>query len=191
MRKQFYALVSFMLLLPIAVMAANAPPRHTVEEKVVINADAAKVWDAVKNFDSLHTWHPAVKSTEASGGNEAGATRTITLEDGETVSEELKTFSEDGMKYKYSIKEMSSTGTVEDHGETLEIPVIPVNKYISFITVKAVDGGTEVSWKAKFYRAYHGHSKEVPAEMGDEIAVKTVTAIYKAGLENLKGMLEK
>lgn len=190
MKKGINLLISLLLVLPAVAFTATAPPRHTVEEKIIINAEPAKVWQAVKNFDSLHNWHPAVASTEATGGNDVGAIRTLTLGDGSTVTEELKTFKDEQMTLKYSIKKMSSVGTVDDNGETLDIPVLPVAKYVAFITVKAVDGGTQVSWKAKFTRAYGGNN-EVPAELGDEIAVKAVTDLFKAGLENLKGMLEK
>ncbi|PHS25581.1 MAG: polyketide cyclase [Methylophaga sp.] len=190
MKQQIRLLAIFLLTLPVVVMAATAPTRHVVEEKIVINADPAAVWEVVKDFDGIHNWHPAITATEATGGNEPGASRTITLADGNTITEELKTFSEEKQSFKYSIKNMSSVGTIDDHGETLDIPVIPVAKYVSFITVKAVDGGTEVTWKAKFTRAYGGHH-EVPAELGDEVAVKAVTDIYKAGLGNLKAMLEK
>jgi mxaD protein len=190
MKNQVKQLMAMLVLLPVVAIAANAPPRHTVEEKIVINADPATVWAAVKDFNSFHVWHPAVKATESTGPNEKGTQRTLTLEDGNTITEELQVFKEEGMTYKYAIKAMSSVGTVDDHGETLEIPVIPVNKYISFVTVKAVDGGSEVIWKAKFYRAYHGHH-DVPEALGDDAAVNAVTAVYQAGLTNLKSMLEK
>lgn len=190
MKKQIIYLFSFLFFIPMVTIAANAPPRHTVEEKVMINADPAAVWEMVKNFDSLHVWHPAVVSSEATGGNEPGATRVLTLGEDVTISEELKTFKEDKMTYKYRIVEMSSVGTVDDEGETLDIPVVPVNKYISFVTVKAVDGGSEVIWKGKFFRAYTGHH-DVPEAIGDEAAVKAVTGVYRAGLDNLKTMMEK
>lgn len=190
MKKGINLLVSLLWVLPVVAFAATAPPRHTVEEKIIINAEPAVVWEAVKNFDSMHNWHPAVASTEVTGGNEVGAIRTLTLEDGNTVTEELKTFKDEQMTLKYSIKKMSAAGTVDDNGETLDIPVLPVAKYVAFITVKAVEGGAEVIWKAKFTRAYGGNN-EVPAELGDDVAVEAVTGLFRAGLENLKSMLEK
>ena len=190
MNKYVKRLMGMLMVIPVAVIAANAPPRHTVEEKITINAEPSQVWDVVKDFGNLQAWHPAVKSTESTGGNEKGTRRTLTLQDGATIVEELQNFKEDKMTYKYAIKEMSSVGTVDDHGESLEIPVIPVSKYISFITVKAVDGGSEVSWKGKFYRVYHGHH-DVPDALGDDVAVKAVTDVYQAGLANLKSLLEK
>lgn len=190
MKKQITYLFSLLFFIPMVAMAANAPPRHNVEEKVMINADPAAVWDMVKNFDSLHVWHPAVVSSEATGGNGAGATRVLTLGENITIKEELKAFKEDEMTFKYSIIEMSTVGTVDDEGETLNIPVVPVNKYISFVTVKPVDGGSEVIWKGKFFRAYTGHH-DVPEAIGDEAAVNAVTGIYRAGLDNLKTMMEK
>lgn len=189
MAKLFKSLLAMMLLLPVSVMAANAPPRLQVEEKVVINADPAKVWEVVGKFDSLHVWHPAVTATDASG-NDKGATRTLTLDGGATIEEKLTDIKNDRMMLKYNITGMSAVGSVDDHGSAHDIPVIPVNKYVAFITVKAVDGGTEVSWKAKFYRAYTGHH-DVPAELNDEAATKAVTGVFRGGLDNLKTMLEQ
>ena len=48
-------------LLP-ALAYSHGAPRLKVEESIVINAEPAVVWNAVKNFDSAHTWLPPVLS---------------------------------------------------------------------------------------------------------------------------------
>ena len=183
------ALITAVALLP-ALVFAHGAPRITVTESIEINAEPATVWAAVKNFDSAHTWIPAIASTEASGGNEKGATRTLTLQNGATIKEELNKFSEDKMSYNFEITDISSVGEVDDHGEKHEVPAFPVSKFKAWITVSAVDGGSKVTWKAKFFRAYHG-SHHPPKELDDDAAKNAVTGFISSTLASLKKQLEK
>ena len=188
MKQLLKGLLLSLALLPALVLAHGAP-RITVEESVVINADPATVWNAVKNFDSAHTWIPAIEATEATG-NDAGATRTLTLKGGATVSEKLKKFDDETMTYMYEITDISKAGEVDDHGEMHEVPAFPVSKYKSWVTVAAVDGGTKVTWEGKFFRAYHGNHHP-PKELDDNAAKDAVTGLYTSTLESLKASLEK
>ena len=43
-----------------AGLSSAAAPRLHVTQTIAIDASAAKVWKAAKDFDSLNTWHPAV-----------------------------------------------------------------------------------------------------------------------------------
>ena len=189
MKQLIKGLLLSLALLP-AVAFSHGAPRITIEEKIVINADPALVWNTVKNFDSAHSWIPAIEATNARGGNEKGATRTLTLKGGATVSEKLKKFDEDKMSYMYEITDISKAGDVDDHGEMHEVPAFPVSKYKSWVSVTAVDGGTRVTWTGKFFRAYHGNHHP-PEELGDDAAKNAVTSLYTTGLENLKVSLEK
>lgn len=173
-----------------ALVLAHGAPRITVEESIFINADPATVWNAVKNFDDAHSWIPVVTATEAEGGNEKGATRTLTLANGATISEELNKFDEEKMTYKYEITNISQAGEVDDHGEMHEVPAFPVSKYKSWVSVSAAEGGSKVSWKGKFFRAYHGKHNP-PKELDDDAAKNAVTGLYTSTLENLKTRLEK
>jgi mxaD protein len=65
-----------------------------------------------------------------------------------------------------------------------------VNNYKATISVKAKDGGSEVSWKGKFYRSFMDNPP-VPEGQSDAEAVEAVSAVYQAGLNNLKAMMEK
>lgn len=67
---------------------AHGPTRQKVSETIEINAPADKVWAAVGNFQDA-SWIPVVEKTEGKGGNEAKATRVLTLKGGATVEEEL------------------------------------------------------------------------------------------------------
>ncbi|MBL4763572.1 MAG: SRPBCC family protein [Gammaproteobacteria bacterium] len=183
-------LLSLCLMLLPALAFSHGAPRLQVVEEITINAEPEKVWDAIKNFDSLHTWHPAIKATTAKGGNDKGATRTLTLENGGTIDEELKKFDAEKMTVMYAITGLSAAGEVDDAGHPHEVPVVPVSKYKAWLTVAAVDGGSKVTWKGKFFRAYHG-KHEPPVELNDKTAKSAITGIYKSGLENLKTQLEK
>ncbi|HEC73281.1 MAG TPA: SRPBCC family protein [Methylophaga aminisulfidivorans] len=189
MKQLFNAMIVFMALMP-ALVAAHGAPRLKVEEKIIIKADPDTVWNAVKDFDNAHSWIPAIEKTVAKGGNEKGATRTLTLRGGATVSEKLKKFDDKKMSYMYEITDISSTGEIDDHGEMHEVPAFPVSKYKSWVSVKAVDGGAQVIWLGKFFRAYHGNGHP-PKALDDNTAIDAVTGLYKSSLENLRTMLEK
>jgi mxaD protein len=153
---------------------AAAPQLH-VEKRITINAPAAAVWRAAKDFNGLNTWHPAVAKDEVVEGenNTAGAVRLLTLKDGGTIKEKLLSFDDAGRTFKYSILE----------------GVLPVSDYTSTFTVaSAGKNKTLVTWSGRFKRKNLG---ENPAENeNDKTAVDTIGAVYQAGLDNLKKIVE-
>ena len=161
------------MLVTSAGMAA-APALH-VTKSVTINADAAKVWDTVKNFDGLNAWHPAVAKDEIVSGtnNKVGAVRLLTLKDGGTIKEKLLAYSSHSQMMKYSILE----------------GVLPVSGYTATISVKSVGKGkTEVTWHGNFKRKNTGAK---PAEdQNDKTATDTISSVYQGGLDNLKKISE-
>jgi len=161
------------LLLPGYGFAA-AKALH-VTKSVTINADAAKVWDIAKNFDGLNTWHPAVAKDEIVSGtnNKVGAVRLLTLKDGGTIKEKLLVYSADSHQFKYSILE----------------GVLPVSSYTSIFVVKSAGKGkATVTWSGSFKRKDVG---DKPADnANDKTATDTISAVYQAGLDNLKKMAE-
>jgi len=175
MNKIISILFAAALAFPFAASAEEAKTL-SVSEKIVINAPADVVWGKVKNFGDLGAWHPAVAKTEIIGkkNNVKGAVRLLTLQDGGTIKEKLLFYNEKGMTYKYQILE----------------GVLPVSSYVSWITVKgSKTGATTVVWKSTFKRK---DTSANPAEgQDDATAVKTITSVYKGGLENLKKISEK
>ncbi len=188
--KQLAKLFAVVIALLPAIVWAHGAPRLKVEESITINAEPAKVWAVIKDFGGLATWLPPVESSEATG-NDKGATRKLTLVGGGTIDEVLKKTDDAKMTIMYAITGMSNAGEVDDNGHPHEVPVVPVSKYKAWISVTAVDGGSEVKWWGKFFRAYHGKSDHPPAELGDKAAKDAITGIYKSGLENLKAQLGK
>jgi hypothetical protein len=161
------------MLLPMAA-SAHGPTRQKVVETIEINAPADKVWAAVGNFQDMG-WHPAIVKTEGTGGNDAGATRTLTLKSGGQIYEKLVKYNAETRSLQYEITEV-------------DLKVLPVTTYESWITVTDAGGKSMVEWKGKFYRGFVNN--DPPPELSDEAAVAAVTGVYKDGLAALKQKLE-
>ncbi len=145
-----------------------------VVEKVTINAPGNKVWAKVNDFGDLGAWHPAVAKTEIVGGvnNQTDAVRLLTLQDGGKIKETLTAYNSANMTYSYVINE----------------GVLPVSSYASTIQVVPTPSGSEVIWQGNFKR------KDVSASpqegQDDATASKTIHAVYRGGLDNLKKIVE-
>lgn len=172
-------LAALAALLPVTAMLpvkawAHGPTRQKVVETIEINAPADKVWAVVGNFQDMG-WHPAFAKTEGTGGNDANATRVLTTKDGGIIKETLDAYDAAKMTMKYEITEV-------------DVKVVPVTGYESWITLKGEGDKTTVEWKGKFYRGYVNN--DPPPELNDEAAVAAITGVYKSGLEALKKKLE-
>ena len=171
--KTITALAVGLFTLASGVSMAAAPRLH-VTKTVTIEAPVSKVWDAVKNFDGLNTWHPAVATDEIveGKGNRVGAVRLLTLKGGGTIKEKLLGFDSAGRSFRYAIVE----------------GVLPVSSYTSTLVVKSTGKGrSSVTWSGTFKRKYVGAN---PADTeNDKTAVDAVSGVYQSGLDNLKKML--
>lgn len=170
--KKLFALLA-VAMLPLTA-AAHGPSPQKVEKSVTIKAEPAKVWALVKDFGNMQKWHPAVASTKLEKKGD-DTFRLLTLKDGGTIYEKLRSADDADMKLKYEIVEGS----------------LPVADYNSFITVKAGPGAgeTTVTWVGRFYRVYK-LNPPIPAGQDDESAIKAVTGVYDSGLANLKKVAE-
>jgi len=171
-----YSLLLATLLISSAINAfADEAKSLSAHEEVTINASAIKVWAKVSNFNDLGAWHPAVKATELVKGknNKVGAERLLTLQDGGTIREKLLGYNAKAKTFKYSIIES----------------VLPVSSYVSTLTVKAAGKGKSlVIWEGTFKRK---DTADTPDEgQDDATAVKTITGVYRGGLDNLKKISE-
>jgi len=155
---------------------AHGPTRRKVQQQVTINAEPAKVWAAIGNFQDMG-WLGLVAKTEGDKGNEIGATRRLTLKNGATVDEELYKYDAEKMSYSYRIT-------------AVDVKVLPVTNYSSTITVApGADGkGSVVEWLGAFYRGFPNN--DPPPELNDEAAIAAVTGLYHDGLEGLKAKIE-
>lgn len=166
----------YILLLAGSTLAlAHGPTRIKVKESVEINAPVEKVWAKVGHFQDM-SWHPAVAKTEGVGGDAVGAKRVLTLKSGGVIEENLEKYNEAEKTFSYRII-------------NVDVKVLPVTNYASRIVVKAGDGGkTTVEWHGGFYRGYPNNNP--PPELNDDAAEAAVKAVYRAGLDNLKKLLE-
>jgi len=159
----------------VTTASAHGPTRRKLQHQVEINAEPAKVWAAIGNFQDM-SWLGLVAKTEGDKGNDIGATRRLTLKNGATVDEELYKYDPEKMSYSYRIT-------------AVDVKVLPVTNYSSTITVSPADGGKSmVEWRGAFYRGYPNN--DPPPELNDEAAVKAVTGVYRLGLDALKAKLE-
>jgi mxaD protein len=153
---------------------AGAPQLH-VTKTITINASADKVWNAVKDFDALNTWHPALEKDQIVEGtnNTVGAVRLLSLKGGGTIKEKLLRFDPANRSFSYAIID----------------GVIPVSDYRSRLVVKSAGANTStVIWSGRFKRKNTGAN---PADNeNDKTAVDTISGVYQGGLDNLKKMLE-
>ena len=166
------------LVLNVASMTAvfaHGPTPQKVDEGVIIAAPPAAVWALVKKFGDIASWHPGLSASTGQVDKEAGETRTVKLKSGGELVEGLDYATEEEMKLGWRLSK-------ED------VDVFPVSSYSSSIAVTPAEGGSEVRWVARLYRADTGN--EPPPGKDDATAVEVTTAFIKQGLEGLKAKLE-
>ncbi len=153
---------------------AHGPTRQKVVEKVTIDAPPGAVWAKIKNFDALKDWHPAVAESPADRGNAEGSVRQLKLKGGGALTETLESHDDAKMKYTFRAKDGGA---------------LPVTNYTSTLSVSAQGSGQSVvEWRGAFYRGFPNN--DPPPEQNDDAAVAAVTGVYKAGLDNLKKLVE-
>ena len=161
MKRLMAWLVGAVLLAP---LVAGAQARLNVYETVDVNAPARKVWDAVKDFNGLHKWHPAFSAAVIIEGqnNVPGAKRKLTLKDGPSFIEELIAFDDKAMTLRYVI---------------LGDAPLPVAEYDSTLKVVALGpNASAVIWRGSFFAK----------GAKDDDVIKALRGAYRAGLDNVK-----
>lgn len=176
MKKTVLVILFGLFLLP-AITSAHGPSRQKVVKEIEINAAPGKVWAIISDFCAIKNWLPPVTECASDGTNSPDIIRTLTLENGEILKEKLLKHDAEKMMYQYMI-------------DKANVKAVPVSSYGSSIIVTASDnGGSIVTWKGGFYRGYMNN--DPPAELNDEAAVNAVSAIYDAGLANIKKLAEQ
>jgi mxaD protein len=141
-------------------------------ESIEIDAPVARVWEAVRDFDGLDKWHPMFSSDviRSGGNNEVGTVRTMTVKDGgPSFDEELLSFDAPARKFTYRL---------------IDPVPLPVSSYVGTLhVIEGRRGHTVVQW----YSAYRNSSG---GKMKDEEVIAFINGAFRAGLENLKTMLE-
>ncbi|RFC66060.1 SRPBCC family protein [Fulvimarina endophytica] len=140
------------------LLASPAFALEVVESKQV-DATPEKTWSAVGDFCAIAEWHPAVTKCEESEAD--GTTqRTLTLDGGGELVEQLVERDDDAMRYTYKI---------------VSGP-LPVKDYESTISVSGNDNLSTIAWEGSFDAA-DGAS--------DADAENVIRGIYTAGLDGI------
>ena len=150
---------------------AGAQSLLNSHQSVEIKASIWKVWDAVKDFDGLHKWHPMFSDDELKSGanGEIGSVRTMTVKDGPSFDEELLAY--DALEKKFTYK-------------VIDPAPLPISDYVSTMEViESRRGYTMILWRS----AFHNNSE---GKMKDEEVIAFIDGAYRAGLDNLKSMFE-
>ncbi len=149
---------------------AHGPTPHKADETVKVAKPPAEVWKLVGDFGNLAAWNPAVKASTVSNGNTPGSERKVELASGGEIVDNLDTWDAAAMTYSYRL-----------YQENLE--AFPVSYYTAELSVKPADGGSEVTWSARFYRG--DTHNDPPENLNDDAAKKAIHDLLRAGLDNL------
>lgn len=120
-----------------------------------------QVWEAIRRFDELSQWHPAVSTSE---GEDDGKKRRLVLADGSEIVEELVEHDEGAHAYTYTIVKPGP---------------LPVQNYKS--TIKVEDdgkGNSKVTWSGSF-----------EPTSDPTAAQQAIQNVYQSGLDNLRKMM--
>lgn len=146
------------------------PPVLHHEDQITLDVSAQEVWDAIKDFDAIHTWHPAAVSTEMLVGENGQplAVREFQTADGGFVISELLDYDEARRWFNYRIIKTS----------------IPLRGYVAEMQVDPTDDGCSVRWWATF------HGSDSQSGSADDVdPTDAVKGIFRMGLENLQAVV--
>ena len=132
----------------------------------VIDAPADRVWAAVRDFNALPEWHPAIAESRIEGGaasDQVGCVRAFRLRDGGFIRERLLALSDYDLSCTYSILE--SPMGVENYVATLKLTPV-------------TDGSrTFAEWSAEF---------DCEADRAQQLAQDIGQGVFQGGFDALK-----
>jgi hypothetical protein len=105
----------------------------------VVSAPVDQLWDFLRLFAHVDSWHPDVTSSTTEGsdwGPLVGQERTITLRDGSVIHERLLAL--DDVKHSYTYSVVKSALPIRAHSST--VTLFPIT----------TDNATFVSWTADY-----------------------------------------
>ena len=154
---------------------ACGPNRNREITTIEINAPADRVWALVGNYADLG-WTGRIAKTEASGGTTPeSAKRKLTFATGAVFTDTLTAYEPD-------LRSLTFRTDDEDINE------MPVEGYVSKLTVREENGKSIVEWRGAFSRSYL--KSDPPPEQSDEAAITAVRSFQEASLASLKRKIE-
>ena len=137
----------------------------------VIDAPIEKVWDRIRDFNGLPSWHPRMVESEIEDGKAAtdiGAVRKFKVASGAIIREKLLAFSDKDFLTSYS--SIGHPAPISNHTATLKLE-------------RVTDGNrTFAVWTSEF---------DAPADKGDEIAKGMGDNVFQGGFNALKDHFAK
>lgn len=138
----------------------------TIHVSSVIDAPIEDVWERIRDFNGLPSWHPRMVESQIEDGRaatEIGCVRNFKVASGATVRERLLAFSDDDRLTTYSI--IGHPAPISNHTATLSLQ-------------RVTDGNrTFAVWSASF---------DAPADQADAIAKGMAENVFQGGFDALK-----
>lgn len=132
----------------------------------VIDAPVEKVWDVIRDFNGLPSWHPRMVESEIEDGKAAsdvGAVRKFKVASGAVIREKLLAYSDADRLTTYSI--IDHPAPISNHTATLKLePVTDGNR-------------TFAVWTSTF---------DAPEDKGEAIAKGMADNVFQGGFDALK-----
>lgn len=137
----------------------------------VIDAPAAEIWDRIRDFNGLPSWHPGIADSRIElqqPADKVGCIRNFTLKDGGRIREQLLALSDYDFSVTYSI---------------LESPM-GVSNYIATLKLTPVTDGNRcfAEWTAEFDCA-PGREAELARNIGQ--------GVFQGGFDALKSTMTR
>jgi mxaD protein len=145
-------------------------------QSIRINAPPPAVWAVVGDYNGSPRWLPLVERSQIVLGtnNQVGAIRLVIRRNGTRVTERLLEHDPVAMRMAYTYVDGA----------------VMASDYFPVITVRdSGDGGSVVEWSAHFRRLAYEVDPPPPGQ-DDESLIEFYRAIYRAGLESLKHVVE-
>jgi len=135
----------------------------------VIDAPAAEVWDRIRDFNGLPSWHPGIAESRIELGrssDQVGCIRNFTLKDGGRIREQLLALSDYDLSMSYSI---------------LESPM-GVDNYIATLKLTPITDGNRcfAEWSAEF---------DCARDRERELAQSIGQGVFQGGFDSLKQLV--
>ena len=174
--RTFLRLATVAVALCSNTQAFGEAQEQRIAESIVIDAPPAAVWAVAGDFAHLDRWYPFIDASRLVLGRngEVGAIREIRRLNGTKVEEKLIEIDPWNRRFTYTYAE--GMPLTSDYFATMQVK-------------DAGNGKTLVEWNARFKRLAYW-TDEAPAGQEDATLVKLLTTGYKAGLQNLKKILE-
>lgn len=135
----------------------------------MIDAPIERVWDVLRDFNSHLAWHPIIAASSIEHGEPAdqiGCVRAFTLQDGNSIREQLLTLDDHEHVSTYCILDAT----------------VPLQRYVAEVRLKRVTDGDRTFW--------HWQSTfDTPRGQERELAQMVGEGVYEAGFAGLRNYL--